>query len=110
MASEDVRGSELLREKWLGDGRFVTEKDLDELLELERSDDEIKLLHWWIRGQPRPDVVRGVFQVHPKVAGRVVGRLFELDGRYRLDVFPYGIPNVDAVLVGFETTQGLRGR
>ena len=110
MAGEGIRGSELLREKWQGEGRFVTEKDLDQLLEVEQSDDAIKLLHWWIYGQPHPEVVRGVFQVHPKVAGRVIDRLFELDGRYRLDVFPYGIPAVDGVLVGFETTQGLRGR
>jgi hypothetical protein len=103
-----TRGSDWLRENWSGEGRFVREEDLKQIIELARADG-IDLTHWWIRGQPAPEAILGTFQVKPEEASRVVGELLGARLRFRLDVFPYGIVDPEVVHIRFESG-GLGGR
>jgi hypothetical protein len=86
--------------KWLKE-RTIPEREVDELLKLTQSEGE--LLHWFPLGQPNPDGVFGTVRLKPNAVGPFIGRLVAFERlRLRLDVFPYGIPVPDEVLVSFE--------
>lgn len=100
------RGSEKLLEALKANrGRILATDELEKVLDISQEDG-IRLLQWWIRGQPNPDVLTGAIRVNRDIAGRVVDRLLAFDkSRFRLDVFPYGIPVPDEILIRFETPQ-----
>ena len=96
------RGSEML-----GSRMALSSKDLNQLLVISRKKG-VKLVDWTIYGQPVPDSIFGAYQVNPKIAGAIVTDLLKLRG-VGFEVFPYGIPVPDNVLVRFRnrSTTGL---
>jgi hypothetical protein len=98
------RGSERMLKARM-DRRTLPERDLQQLVELSRQDG-VELRDIWIYGQPAPDVVSGTFQVNPEIAANVVQELLVREIRFRLDVFPLGIPIPDVVQIDF-TSKGL---
>jgi hypothetical protein len=93
------RGSE----KLLASGTSLTEKDLSQILRIS-SKRNVKLVNWCIYGQPAPDGVCGEFQVSPTIATSVIRDLIRLRNiRVGLEVFPYGIPVPDGVMVRFNS-------
>ena len=95
------RGSErLLRE------RGLPEKQLSQLLQL--SQRQARLVYWFPRGQPLPDSILGAAVAPANKAGAYIDRLYKIQGlQLRLDVFPYGIPVPEELLIRFE--QGFGG-
>lgn len=59
-------------------------------------------------GIPAPEFIRGSLTAQKDTFDRLSNRLLDLQGlRLReLDVFPYGIPAIDAVRVNFEIGRG----
>jgi len=104
MASVKERGSaELLKQG------AIRPEDLKRLLKILRSE-EVELVHWFPKGIPNPEVLYGAVRARPDVVGQVVGNIIKAEGlRLRLDVFPYGIPFPDDVIIRFETHQGSLG-
>lgn len=94
---EETRGSE----RW-AEERGIAGPEIKELRKLAASVDG-ELVYWWIRGQPAIDAVFGAVKVRPGGVGPFVDKLMGFKTlRPRLDVFPYGIPAVEEVLVKFE--------
>lgn len=105
---DEIRGSEQLLAR-LGEQKVLPKETLDQLVNLTRKRG-VKLVQWWIRGQPRPDFLQGAFLASPVSAGGLITELIRLERlRLRLDVFPYGIPVPDQVLVKFENVDALGG-
>jgi hypothetical protein len=104
MATATERGSaELLKQ------RPIHEQDLKALLGTLHEHDA-KILHWFPKGIPAPEVLYGAVRVQRESIGKIVDQLITTEGlRLRLDVFPYGIPYPDEVIVNFETHQGTFG-
>jgi hypothetical protein len=74
------------------------------------SEEELEILHWFPRGTPNPEVIYGAVRTRPEVAGSVVASLIKNQHvRLKLDVFPYGVPVIDEIIIGFETQQGFGG-
>ena len=87
-------------------GTTLSEEHLAHVVEIAKDEGIELLWHWW-RGQPNPEILGGLLQIDPALASGVIARLIGNELlRFRLDVFPYGIPNVDRVLVGFEAGGG----
>ena len=105
---QEVRGSKRLVEQWSERGMVLPEDSIKHVLELS-EEEGVTLVHWLTHGIPKPDVLRGKFQVEPSAAGRVVQRLVEEDIRFRINVFPIGIPQPQAIEVEF-ASEGLSGR
>ncbi len=79
----------------------VSKKSLAAAVQDARSA-QFKIVRWWWRGQPAIDHVAAVIQVAPAQTGSVVQELAGLQGggtSIALEVFPYGIPKLDQVLV-----------
>ena len=95
------RGSErLLRE------RGLPERQLSQLMQLSRRN--ARLVYWFPKGQPVPDAVLGAAVIPAGKAGAFIDKLYKLEGlQLRLDVFPYGIPVPEELLIRFE--QGFGG-
>ncbi len=104
MAAVKERGSaELLKHG------AIRAEDLKRLLKVLQSD-EVELIHWFPKGIPNPEVLYGAVRTRPDIVGQVVGNIIKAEGlRLRLDVFPYGIPFPDDVIIRFETHQGSLG-
>lgn len=100
------RGSEKLLEALKANrGGLLAMDELETVLDI-TEEDGIRLLQWWIRGQPNPDALTGAIRADRDHAARVIDRLLALEkSRLRLDVFPYGIPIPDEVLIRFATPQ-----
>lgn len=83
-----------------GQGK-MTKKSLAAAVEDARSS-QFKIVRWWWRGQPAIDRVSAVMQVAPSQVGSTVQQLAGLQGggtSVSIEVFPYGIPKLDQVLV-----------
>ncbi len=108
MSSEapQERGSRKMIEERFGVKAFIGENELTELLKIVEQEG-IELGNILVRGQPAPDWMSGTFKVQLERAADPVLSLIKL--RYRCDVFPYGIPVINGVLVNFETA-GQPGR
>ena len=86
----------------------IPEKELDRLWKLIEGDDELHLVHWWLKGQPAFDELYGTVRMHPAAAGKFIGALLELNAlRLRFDVFPYGVIAIDEIAVSFEQAAGV---
>lgn len=99
---KQARGSQKLLADRLGEGaKPIPKAELRKLLAI--SDRRgVKLVNWWIYGQPAPDAVLGTFQVKPALAAGVIKDLLALkNARLGFKVFPYGIPIPEAVLIDF---------
>jgi hypothetical protein len=69
----------------------------------------IKVVDWWIYGQPAPDVIGGTFQTAPRLAGSLVQALLTVKGiRQGIEVFPLGIPFPREVQIRFEAGARVR--
>lgn len=90
----------------LGGQRFAA-RDLKRIVEVLSQGG--RLVEYFPKGQPLPDVVHGTIQVGKKDVGRVLQRLVDLRGVrvQRLEVFPLGIPVIDELMV--RTTLGPEG-
>ncbi len=102
------RGSEqLLKSLWGRSGGF-SEKGLTELINATRLKG-VELVHWWIRGQPQPDILEGALFVKPGTIGSLIDSLIKLNRvRVKLDVFPLGTPAVDRIMVKFQNVSEMR--
>jgi hypothetical protein len=95
--------SKLVRERALPKG------ELDRLWKVIDEDREIRLIHWWERGQPGPDVLFGTVKTDIGNVGGVIAKLYDFNElRLRLDAFPYGIPVPDEILIHFEPAGPVR--
>jgi len=100
-----TRGSTKLKRGLVMDSNPLPAHSLEELVALTKVRG-VKLQRWWIKGQPRPDALAGTVQVkHAQAAGLIEKLIGMEDLRLRLDIFPYGIPNPDVVVINFETHQ-----
>jgi hypothetical protein len=95
---EQERGStKLLKE------RTLNVEELERIVKISRAEG-VELIDYFPLGQPAPDAVVGTIKVAPDAVGGIIQQLLDLDRvRLRLDVFPYGIPTLDGVLIGFES-------
>lgn len=92
-----IRGSEKLFES-----RVINPEDLKKLHGVLQQRD-LKLVDWWIRGQPRPDIFFGAVDAKVSQLPELVRDLTSLgDLRLNLDIFPYGIPKPDLFRVQFK--------
>jgi hypothetical protein len=101
------RGSARMLERWFGEPSVVEEEDLKRVLELARFEG-IESFEWFPFGVPaqRIDGVFGVILVRPETAPRVVSEFLEMGQAWRhLDIFPFGVPIIDLIEIGF----GARG-
>ena len=100
MSSEmsQERGSQKMIEERFGVKTFISEEELTELFKIVERDG-IELGDILVRGTPVPVWLSGTFKAPAEHATDLVLSLIKL--RYRCDVFPYGIPVVDGVLVNF---------
>ena len=95
---EQLRGSEQLLSR-LADAKILDQDSLAQLVGFTRKRG-VRLVHWWIRGQPRPDWVEGAFLASPGSAPGLITDLLRFNRvRFRLDVFPYGIPVPDEIMI-----------
>lgn len=106
MAQE--RGSEVLK-RLTGGPQAFDKTALQRIAKLIDRDD-VKILDWWIYGQPAIDRVRGAFRCDPKRAASIVEKLVADEARWNIRLFPYGIPVPDEVLVQIEHGVGGPGR
>lgn len=89
-------------------GRQLSAVEMSKLVALSKRSG-VKIVDWWVAGQPTPDAVSGSFQTNPRVAVAVLRDLMGLKGlRPNIEVFPYGIPVPRNVIVRF--TAGGRAR
>jgi hypothetical protein len=87
--------------KWLRD-RELPEEEIDRLWGVLDEHPDLRLVHWWIKGQPAIDDLVGHVRIPITSAPEVVASLFEFQAlRLRLDLFPYGQPVPDEILVSF---------
>ena len=100
------RGSDELLRSLGGKGR-LSETAVSRMITAAKQD-RAQLIQWWLRGQPVPDWVKGTFSVPPERAGAFIGNLLKQEVRFRLDVFPYGIPVIDQVHVAFENVSQIK--
>ena len=101
MASTDTETQERGSEQWAAE-RGIAPNEIKELMRLAQSVDG-KLVPRWVKGQPAPDAVFGAVTVRPDGVGSLIQKLVGFKTlRPVLDVFPYGIPVIDEVLVRFE--------
>ena len=106
-AASTGRGSDELL-KSLGGRTGLPQKAMSDMIAAARQD-RAELVQWWVRGQPAPDWIRGTFAVPPDRAGALINSLLKQERvRFRLDVFPYGIPIIDRVHVAFENVSEIR--
>jgi hypothetical protein len=83
--------------------RSLPEKELKRLFSILNDDSEIRLIDWLDRGQPAPDAIFGAVTAKLDHAGVVVDKLVSFNAlRLRLDVFPYGTPVPDEILIRFQ--------
>lgn len=104
MAQKQARGSEKLLEERLGKPQPISEAALRQLVDISRKYD-VKIFDWRQFGQPAIDGIAGTFQVKPELAGKLLEDIFALDNDLRLhwEVFPYGVPVLEELLVNFRT-------
>jgi hypothetical protein len=107
MAQSEDRGSTKMMEQLFGSKAPKTHADVTKALGL--SGDKIKLLRWWIKGQPAPDWFFASFQVPSDMIGEVAGRLIK--GGLVIDGFPVGLPpSVDGAIINVSNVpQEVRG-
>lgn len=92
------RGSEKLVKS-----RLLDPKDIDKLHQVLNAEGT-KLLDWTIRGQPGPEILRGMVDVKLGTAPKLIGELLGLGTlRLRLDTFCYGMPDPEGILMRFRT-------
>jgi hypothetical protein len=81
------------------------EGDLKQLIALSEAEG-VKLVNWFLQGQPDTAAVTGTFEVTPELAGNLVGELLKIERlRLYLDVFPLGSPNPETILIQFDSSQ-----
>jgi hypothetical protein len=99
---ETRRGSEKLIERLAGMKGGVSQTQIRELLRvLTRSD--CRLVDWYIRGIPVPEVVFGTVLAPVNVAGALASQIYEAKLRANFRLFPNGIPPlIDQVRVEIE--------
>jgi hypothetical protein len=69
----------------------------------------IKVVDWWMYGQPAPDAIGGTFQVASRQAGSIIQTLLGVKGiRPGIEVFPLGIPFPQGVHVRFQAGARVR--
>ena len=106
---EKVRGSAKMVEELLGHRTVI---DKDELRSLLTAIDQqgVRIVDWCQYGQPGIDGVCGKIEVAPKGAGDLVRDLFRFKRiRPELEVFPYGIPVIDRLLIELRIGRVPRG-
>jgi hypothetical protein len=100
------RGSEILMQR-MG-RRRLSEDQLKRIITLVEQDDELRLIDILDIGIPWPDILYGTFRTTPKRLGTTLERMLDLeDVRVRgLEVFPYGVPVIDEIVVKAEFVSG----
>ncbi len=108
MATEkpEERGSYKLIEERFGVKAFISEEELLALLAISEKQG-IELGNIIIRGIPVPIWLAGTAKASTDQAADLIMSLVGL--RYQCQVFPYGIPVIDGVLVNFETNAEFGG-
>jgi hypothetical protein len=102
----EERGSSKLIEERFGVKTFISDDELLALVAIsERSG--VELGNIIIRGIPAPTWLAGTVKATSEQAADLVLSLIKL--RYRCDVFPYGIPVIDGVLVNFASSAEFGG-
>ena len=100
-----TRGSTKLTRKPVLDSNPLPASEVAEMVKLTKQRG-VKLQRWWVKGQPKPDFLAGTIQVKHAAAASVIKKLVDMkEMRLRLDIFPYGIPRPDVVVIHFETNQ-----
>ena len=96
---EADRGSERMMQERM-ERTTLSPEQLQQLVELSRRDG-VELRNIWIYGQPAPDVVSGSLDVNPDNAASIVQELLSQEIRFRLELFPLGIPFPEIVRIDF---------
>ena len=86
----------------------LSEADMRKVIALSQRKG-IKIVDWWIYGQPAPDAIGGTFQIAPRQAGALIQALLGVKGiRSGIEVFPLGIPFPNGVQIRFEAGARVR--
>jgi len=105
--AEKTRGSAKLLDELAGKRTAFNMTDLKEWVDgLEKHG--VHIPNWWIFGTPAVDAILGRGEAAPKDIGKFVqGILGDLPRQIRpnVDVFPYGIPNVQNLVVQVTLTK-----
>ena len=95
MAPSQDRGStKMLRELF---GREIPERPEEVAKALGISLEKVKLLRWWVKGQPAPDWIFASFLVQPAMIGEVAGSLIK--SGLVVQGFPIGLPAFDSAII-----------
>ncbi len=89
------RGSTKLMHELFGGRAPETHEDVAKALGL--SVERVKLLRWYLKGQPVPDWFYASVQVRPELVGEVAGTLIR--NGLVVDGFPIGKPAIDAAIL-----------
>ncbi|MDP9120722.1 MAG: hypothetical protein M3O15_05035 [Acidobacteriota bacterium] len=95
---DQERGSEKLK-RLHGQKRQLDVAALSHLGEIVDRE-KIEIIDWWWFGQPAIDRILGTLRVSPGSAGAVIDHLVKDEAlRWSFEVFPYGIPSIDEVII-----------
>lgn len=84
------RGSDFILDRC---PRVIQQETLERLAEVIKGSDA-RLVHWWCKGQPNPDVVSGTLQIDKQRGiAELLDRILDIDDLIvDVEVFPKGIP------------------
>ncbi len=99
--NEERGSAKIIRERMGGSG-VIGEKDLELIARLTKLDN-VKLARWWWLGQPAPDVVSGVLDLHRDKLGEVISGLLQTEVPLVVKVFPKGIPWPEEAILTFKS-------
>jgi hypothetical protein len=95
MAQQENRGSAKLLQELFGGKPPQTHAEA--MTALGVSQDSVKLIRWWWKGQPVPDWFFASVQVKPDAVGDVASRLIRAG--FVVDGFPLGMPTIDGAVL-----------
>jgi len=110
MATVGSRGSDKILEQLFGD-KTITKEQLASAVE-QATASGLKIERWWWKGQPQPDWFRAVATVKPENAGTTLTQLVNMHNELNqlsFEVFPKGIPKLDALDVRITVHRNVRG-
>jgi hypothetical protein len=106
--SEKMQFRKKLEEHFKNGNRTITPQDASPIFDLHEPPD-VRLLSFWVRGQPDPDTLGGVIHATQAKVGAVVGQLAssnKLQLKMNVTVLPYGSAEVSFCTPNMSFTGG----
>ena len=108
--AEESRGSDKVLQQLFGE-KTVTHQQLATAVEQARAGG-YTVERWWWKGQPVVDWFKGVVRVRPEQFATTIGQLVGLHSNINqlsLEVFPKGVPKLEAIDVHITIDRNIQG-